>query len=364
MLRTTRRRPIVLTPLRAFEAVSRHLNFRIAAEELSLTQSAVSRQIQSLEEDLGTTLFLRGTRHVELTSAGAQLLRACAPMLDRLDATVRQLREASGRRVVSVSTFASFATLWLIPRLQTFQRAHPDVDIRISASDNLVDPADGEFDVALRHCRVEDAPASATLLFGEVLMAAASPWLIEDARKAGLSLKKPSDLALHNLLEEDSCAVNAEVISWAHWLRVQNLPHLQPARWIYFNYTHQQVQAAVAGQGITLARLPLTGEAIGRGELVELFPDRRIDTDYRYWLIAGDPTRMRPEVQQFCQFVQEQAVLTRQMVDEALAGSDLRAEAVLAASAPSGEVKAPAPREAAPASPNARPRLTAAARKG
>ncbi|MDB5818461.1 MAG: LysR family transcriptional regulator [Rhizobacter sp.] len=320
---SVRRRPLVLTPLRAFEAVSRHLNFRIAAEELSLTQSAVSRQIQSLEEDLGASLFLRGTRHVELTSAGEHLLRSCRPLLDRLDTAVRQLREAKGRRVVNVSTFASFATLWLIPRLRAFQQRHPDVDIRISASDNLVDPEDGEFDVSLRHCLADSAPPGAELLFGEVLIVAASPWLIEESRKNGLPLLQPSDLALHNLLDEDSRGA-AEVLSWQHWLREQKLPHLQPARWIFFNYTHQQAQAAVAGQGITLARLPLSNEALARGELVELFPDRRLDTGFRYWQIAGDPARRRPEVQQFCDFVQQEAAGTREAMNEALAGPGSR----------------------------------------
>src|SRR6218665_2600924 len=176
----TRRRPLSVGPIRAFEAVSRHLNFRAAAEELHLTQSAVSRQIQALEDDLGAVLFLRGTRKVELSSAGAALLRAVAPSLGRIDAAVRQIRQTRGRRVVSVTTFASFATLWLIPRLEAFQREHPQIDIRLSASVRIIDPEGGEageVDVALRHCPPSMAPSHAVRLFGEQLTPVVSPWL-------------------------------------------------------------------------------------------------------------------------------------------------------------------------------------------
>jgi len=138
VIERARHRPLAVGPVRAFEAVARLLNFRAAAEELHLTQSAVSRQISALEAELGAPLFLRGTRHVEITNDGATLLRAVAPMLDRLDATVRQIRVGRGRNVVSVTTFASFSSLWLIPRLEAFQRSHADIDIRVSASDTLV----------------------------------------------------------------------------------------------------------------------------------------------------------------------------------------------------------------------------------
>ena len=147
-----RNRPLSVGPIRAFEAVARLLSFRGAAEELHLTQSAVSRQISSLEAEVGASLFLRGTRHVELTADGAVLLRAVAPALDRLDASVRQIRVGRGRNVVSVTTFASFSSLWLIPRLEAFQRSHADIDIRVSASDKLVDLDEPDLDLALRTC--------------------------------------------------------------------------------------------------------------------------------------------------------------------------------------------------------------------
>jgi LysR family glycine cleavage system transcriptional activator len=116
-----RQRPLVLDHLRSFEAVARRAGFGAAAEELHVTQSAVSRQIKSLEDELGAPLFTRGTRRVELTQAGQLLLRAITPALGRIDSAVRQIRQLRGRAQVSLSTFPSFASLWLLPRLPTFE---------------------------------------------------------------------------------------------------------------------------------------------------------------------------------------------------------------------------------------------------
>ncbi len=321
-----RRSPLSVGPVRALEAVARHLNFRVAAEELHLTQSAVSRQIKSLEDELGAPLFVRGTRHVELTADGATLLRAVSPWLDRLDAAVRQIRQARGRRAVSVSTFASFATLWLIPRLIEFQKIHPDIDIRVSASDAFVDPDAGdaaETDAALRYCLPAQAPPGALRLFDELLTPAASPWLLERSRGGGPSLREPADLARHTLMEEDAAKPSSEFISWAYWLGTQGLPGLQPARWLYFNYTHQQVQAALAGQGVALARLALAVEALDRGELVEPFRHlhgTRVATPYAYWLVSATSGPVRSEVRQFCDWVAAEAAQTRRAIEARIAG--------------------------------------------
>jgi LysR family glycine cleavage system transcriptional activator len=314
-MNSARRRPLSLGSLRAFEAVARRSSFGRAADELHLTQPAISRQIKALEDELGALLFSRGTRHVELTVEGAALLRAVAPGLDRIDAAVRQIRQARGRRVVSVSTFASFASLWLIPRLAAFQSAHPDIDIRIGAHDAFVEPGASDVDVALRYCLPRDASEGAVRLFGEQVTPVASPWLLEHASKSGAPLAKPADLVRHTLLEEDEARPSAEYLSWRHWLAVHGLPELQPARWLYFNYTHQQVQAALAGQGVTLTRLPLTMETLARGELVEPFAGSRLATPYAYWLIAERESG-RPELERFVEWLQVQARATRSAVGE------------------------------------------------
>jgi LysR family glycine cleavage system transcriptional activator len=314
-MNSPRRRPLSLAGLRAFEAVARRLAFGGAADELHLTQSAVSRQIKGLEDELGAQLFSSGTRHVDLTVEGTALLRAVAPSLDRVDAAVRQIRQTRGRRVVSVSTFASFASLWLIPRLAAFQQAHPDIDIRIGADDAFVEPGASDFDVALRHCRPDQARAGAVRLFGGQITPVASPWLLEHAKKSGVPLKQPADLAQHTLLEENGSLPSGEYLSWRHWLAAHGLAELQPARWLYFDYTHQQVQAALAGQGVTLTRLALTAESLARGELIELFGKARLATPYAYWLIAP-PQPGRPELERFAVWVLAQARATRIAIGE------------------------------------------------
>ena len=162
-------RPLALDSLRSFEAVARHLSFSAAAEELHLTQPAVSRQIKGLEDDLGAVLFHRATRRVELSSAGHALLRAVSPALARIDTAVRQIRMTRSREMVSVTTFPSMASLWLMPRLPDFERQHPGADIRIAATDRMIETEDFELDVALRHCRPDKAQPGSERLFGEVL---------------------------------------------------------------------------------------------------------------------------------------------------------------------------------------------------
>ena len=250
-----RRRPLSVGPIRAFEAVARRLSFRAAAEDLHLTQSAISRQIQALEEEIGTVLFTRGTRHVALTSDGAALLAAVTPALERLDAGVQHIRSTRARRGVNVSTFASFASLWLLPRIEAYQREQPRLDIRIDASDRLLELDDPEVEILIRYCDASRVPDDAIRLFGECVTPAASPRLIEQAASgAAPPLEKPSDLALHTLLEEDDHRPSAQFLSWRHWLARQGLPRLAPQRWLYLNFTYQQIQRSGSSPGAPCSR--------------------------------------------------------------------------------------------------------------
>ena len=308
-----RTRPISAGYLRAFEAVARHLNFRAASEEMALTQSAVSRQIQALEEEVGVPLFLRHTRAVELTSAGAQLLMAVSNALPRIDSAVRQIRQSAGRRSVALTTFASFASMWLIPRLEQFQRDHPDIDIRIDASDQTLDLEVADVDLALRYGPTATMPPHAVRLFGEQLTPVASPWLL----KAGVPLKKPADLANFTLIEAgDAHASHLEWLTWRRWFDENGLAKLQPKRWLYFNYAYQMVQAALTGQGVVLARLPMIAEALANGDLVEPLLHQRMDSPMAYWLIVGPRSSQRPEIKAFCDWLMEQSKLTRKSIGE------------------------------------------------
>lgn len=313
------RRPLSLGNLRAFEAVARRLSFSGAAEELFVTQSAISRQIKSLEDELGAALFVRGTRHVEMTQNGQTLLRAVEVGLPKIDASVRQIRAERSRKRVSVTTFASFGSLWLLPRIEAFQRQHPDIDIRVSAADAIADLDDPDLDLALRYCRPAQAPAGAIRLFGELLTPVVSRSLAELIRRgAAPPLSRPADLAQHTLAEEDDIRTSTEYLSWRRWLSLHGQPGLQPKRWLYLNFTYQQVQAALAGHGVALARIALVFEALQRGELVEPFGiEGRVDSPYLYWLVIAPGSRARPEVRGFCDWVLLQAADTRRALGEA-----------------------------------------------
>ncbi len=308
-----RSRPISAGQLRAFEAVARHLNFRAASEELALTQSAVSRQIQGLEEDVGVSLFHRHTRAVELTSAGGILLRAVTPSLERIDNAVRQIRQTAGRKSVSLTTFASFASMWLIPRLEVFQRDNPDIDIRIDASDVAVDLDISDLDMALRYAPASVMPPGAIRLFGEQITPVISPWLL----KSGPKLKKPDDLAQFTLIEAgDAHHTHLEWLTWRRWLELHASPKLEAKRWLYFNYAYQMVQATLTGQGVVLARLPLIAESLASGDLVEPLPQMRMESPMSYWLIIGPRNVARPEVLAFCDWLKSQAAQTREAIGD------------------------------------------------
>lgn len=304
-----RTRPAAIGNWRAFIAVAQHLNFRAAADSLSLTQSAISRQIQSLEDEIGVPLFLRHTRAVELTIAGAQLLRAITPSIERIDSAVRQVRQSAGRKSVSVTTFASFASMWLIPRMEAFQRDNPDIDIRIDASDARVDLDVAEIDLALRYCLPGTLARGGQRLFGEQLAVVCSPWLLKDQAP----LRTPADIAGFTLIEADfgHRSHHIDILTWQRWFADYQHPQVQPKRWLYFSYAHQMVQAALSGQGLALARMPLIADALAAGDLIEAMPGFRLESPLAYWLIVSPRSVIRPEVTAFCDWLHTQAERTR-----------------------------------------------------
>ncbi|MEZ5704628.1 MAG: LysR substrate-binding domain-containing protein [Burkholderiaceae bacterium] len=325
-----RSRPISAGHLRAFDAVARHLNFRAAAEEMSLTQSAVSRQIQALEDEVGTALFLRHTRAVELTSAGTHLLRATGAALERIDAAVRQIRQSAGRKSVAITTWASFASMWLIPRMEAFQQQHPDIDIRIDASDAALDLSTSDVDLALRYAVPSSVPANAVRLFGEQLTPVISPWLLRDKPLAQIG-----DLAHHTLIEAGDAhrTRHLEWLTWQRWLDTfaatqegaaagsksrsnKDKPKFSPKRWLYFNYAHQIVQAALTGQGVALARMPLVAQSLANGDLVEALPHARMDSPLAYWMMRTPRGTERPEVKAFSDWLMREAAATREAIGE------------------------------------------------
>ena len=289
--------------LPGFEAAARLLSFTLAAAELHLTQSAVSRQIQALEEQLGVALFRRHHRALELTDAGHLLYPAAAQILATWRAAADRLRAAGRRRLLSVTTTNSFASLWLIPRLARFADAHPEVDVRIAASMRIQDLDREGIDVAIRYCPVELATPRGARLFGESVVPVCSPGLLRDPRRP---LAQPADLRHHVLLRLQDDEARTPWLNWASWLEVAGVPDLRPAGNLTLANYEQIVQAAIAGHGIALGRLPLSRELLADGTLVAPF-DRAVQTTRAYYVLPAETALERPEAADFIAWVRAEA---------------------------------------------------------
>ena len=294
-----------LNQLEAFEAAARHLSFTRAADELSLTQSAVSRQIAAVEAHFEVALFRRLHRALLLTEDGQTLRHAVAKVLERLHQVSGALRRAGRVKTVVVTTTPGFAGLWLIPRLAGFTASHPEVDVRISASYSLVNLNRDGVDAAVRYQTEQAAGAGAVRLFGEQFMPVCSPRLM---RAPATPLKTPEDLRHHVLLhmEPDGSAHSPD---WPMWLRIMRIADLKPAGSLHFSQYDQMIQATVDGQGIALGRTPLVARLIAQRKLVAPFKSA-IGSPRSYSLMLSDAGSRKPEVQAFVAWLRGEALAT------------------------------------------------------
>jgi DNA-binding transcriptional LysR family regulator len=286
--------------VQGFEAAARTLSFTKAAEELFITQSAVSRQIRNLEEHLGVALFERLPRRLALTEAGRLLQRAATEFLERLQETTDRLRSEGAAPHLTVTTTGGFASLWLIPRLRRFTALHPDVDVRISASYKTVDLERSLVDVAIRYCKKEEAPEGAVRLFGEELFPICSPALLTDGPNP---LRTLADLPHHSLLHMDEAR---DHLDWDTWLAVQGHPGLKPTASIRFDSYEQMIQAALSGQGVGMGIGRLVSGLIEQGKLVAPFGKAATGTR-SYFVIRSAVSGARPHVGAFADWVVEEA---------------------------------------------------------
>jgi len=294
-----RPRPIGLTGLRGFEAAGRQQSFTKAADELHLTQSSISRQVATLERQLGRPLFVRRTRALALTAAGAQLLQAVQQALGTIDASVDEIRGAPAARRVTLTTYASFASLWLVPRLALFQREHPDVDFRLDASDRLVDLRAEDVDLGIRWMPSDQLPAESICMFDDVAAPALSPRLLSGAR-----LRRPEDLTRWPLLDLDPRVPGTHRINWDAWFAHAKAGRaVHRGRGLVFSFVDQAVQAAVRGQGVALVRSPFLQDAVASGDLVMPFPALRMPVGYRHVLVVNPAARRRPAVEVFVRWL-------------------------------------------------------------
>jgi DNA-binding transcriptional LysR family regulator len=286
-----------------FEAAARHLSFTKAGEELFLTQSAVSRQIKELEEQLGVELFQRRHRALALTSAGKSFYASAAQVLTTMRAATEQLRTQAGKKGLSVTTTSSFAALWLIPRLAGFTRTHPGVDVRIMAETRVQDLDRDGLDVAVRHGPASLAGSDAVRLMGERVFPVCSPKLVKDKSKP---LREPQDLRYHCLLQYDDPEGRHPWLHWKTWLEVERIADLRPAGTLSFSGYEQIIPAAIAGHGVALGRSPLVKDLIASGELAVPFKSSA-DPARAYYAIVSRAAEGRREVAEFVSWLKQEA---------------------------------------------------------
>ncbi len=292
--------------LRGFEAAGRTLSFTRAAAELFVTQSALSRQVKALEESLGVSLFARGHRALALTAQGAAFHRAVTESLRQLADAAEAAHGHRDAPVVTLTTTVSFASLWIIPRLASFRARHPQIDVFVSADDRTVDLARGDVDIAVRYLSEHNVPDGARRLFGERMLPVASPHVL----RAPHALAKPADLAHHVLLHLDDDEGTLPWLNWPAWLAANGQPDLKPAGSLRFRMYDQLIQAAVAGQGVALGRLPLLAEHMRDGRLVAPFA-RRYDSARGYYVLVVPQAQSRPDVAALVAWLEDEAAQTR-----------------------------------------------------
>jgi LysR family glycine cleavage system transcriptional activator len=285
-----------LNSLRAFEAAARHLSFTKAAEELHVTPAAISHQIKALEEQMGVPLFRRRTRALRLTQAGQSALPPMRDGFDRLADAVDLLRAHEESGAITVSLDPSFAAKWLVPRLDRLRAAHPDLDVRLDATEKLVDFQRDNVDLAIRYGGGNYPGLEAERIISEEIFPVCSPKL----REGREPLEKPDDLRHHTLihLEWDSEDVTAP--TWRMWLLAAGIHDIDFTRGPVFSMTTLALQAAIEGQGVALASSFLVSDDLAAGRLVVPFDLSVCDPlDFAYHIVVSKRTADLPRVVAF-----------------------------------------------------------------
>lgn len=294
-----------LSALRAFEAAARLGSFSRAADELSVTPAAISHQIRALEEDLGVRLFHRRNRAVELTASARLLLPGLSDAFAGIRAALRRLRAHNDTGTLNVTASPSFAAKWLVLRLHAFQAQCPEIDVRISANDDVVDLTAGDFDIAIRYGTGRYPGLAVELLLKNEVFPACSPLLLE----AGPPLRTPDDLRHHALIYDQAVDRDPLAPTWAMWLRAAGIADLPAAAGLSFSVGHMALDAAIAGHGVVLAYSTIAAADLAAGRLVRLFSLALPDL-FAYYIVTAPGALERLKVRAFHDWLRREADTT------------------------------------------------------
>lgn len=285
-----------LNGLRAFEAAARHLSFTKAAAELNVTQAAISHQIGRLERELRIKLFARRGNDLALTVEGGDYLPRVRNAFQDLRIATDQLRRRNGNQVLTISTLASLASKWLLPRLAAFQEIHPDIDVRISATMDLVNFRDDGIDAAIRYGLGKWPHVRVDWLMADQLFPVCSPALVAKG-----NLRQPEDLAHHTLLQTSGVTSD----DWRLWLTAAGLPAtFASSTRLTFDLNFVTIQAAIDGLGVAIGRTTYVAADIAAGRLVVPF-DVTLPSTAGFYLVTPQETATAPRIAAFREWLVE-----------------------------------------------------------
>jgi DNA-binding transcriptional LysR family regulator len=303
MDRRTRANRLSLDLLKGFEAAARHLSFTRAAQELFLTQSAVSREIKTLEQQLGQPLFERVNRGLRLTDAGRTLYSAVAEALLLIEQATGRLASVRTTETLTVTTSVPLASMWLVPKLQRFFELYPDIDVRSVASNETLDLGRERLDLGIRWVAPGAIAAGAEHLFDVEIYPVCSPTLTQESSRP---IKVPSDLSHHVILDFDTVTGRGPWSDWQQWLAGMNLNGLKPAGTLRFSHFDQVTQAAINGSGIAMGRTPHNVSHLREGLLVAPFgPKQRLRFGC-YVAVIAERSKNRPIVGKFLSWLHDE----------------------------------------------------------
>jgi LysR family transcriptional regulator, glycine cleavage system transcriptional activator len=297
----TMRRLPPLETLRVFEAAERHKSFKDAGDELGVTASAVSHRVATLEEELGTTLFVRHTRRIEVTPEGERLAAGVRRGLLEFRHAVTSINRRDGTQI-RITGIPSHVTRWLAPRLHRFRAAHPDIELHITADLALADLRQRTFEVALRFGSGVYPGLHAEHLMDDAIFPVASPRYLAEVGP----IKKPTDLLRTTRILDVTAENDESGTNWRTWLQYHDLPMAAFDRGMQFNGAAITLEAAAGGLGVAMARKTLVGEEIRSGRLVQVLPGE-IKTNWKHYALVLPETADWPPLRAFVAWLRAEA---------------------------------------------------------
>ena len=298
--------------LKALDAAARHLNFTRAADELGLTPAAVSHQIKEIEDQLGLVLFARTSRAVQLTAAGAVVHEAAVEALGTLGRAVAKARKMSrGLAELKVSSDATFASKWLMPRIDLFRKAHPSIELRFDVSSEVRDFDQDDIDMAIRFGAGKYPGLAARRLFDNVIIPVCSPRLL----KSGPPLDEPRDLLNHTLVHIEWSRQGVTWPNWRMWMTAAGIDDFDDSRCVLFSDSSHCVQAAIDGTAVALADFAMVANDLSEGRLIRPFElGIKMPSDFAYYLVYPQASAHDARITAFADWILDQSAKTHEVI--------------------------------------------------